>query len=225
MSANKKELFQSFISKAKTDLGLKKTRPITGFDASFEGNYGEFDVMLSVEEYMDRNDPSTVVQMTWQAGNQGVSFEDDFLDHHEGKLRFSVYRLTFDPAGMYQEDRTAIGSRVVYGGNFQNTVKKMHRLVTRELNLNKNTMKISERKLKKIIREETKKVMNEEINYEEIGRFATAGGDYSVEIKRGNLPGEDSVVLKNMRGEVLVNVKGRDLDRLMNLLNSAKRGL
>jgi hypothetical protein len=161
MSANKKELSQLFVSQAKTELGLKKTRPITGFDASFEGSYGKFDVTLSVEEYMDRNDPSTVVQMTWKAGSQGISFEDDFLDHRERALRFSAYRLTFDPSGMYQEDRTALGSRVVYDGNFQNTVKKMHRLVTRELNLNENTMKLSRRKLKRIIREETKKAVNE----------------------------------------------------------------
>jgi hypothetical protein len=85
----------------------------------------------------------------------------------------------------------------------------------------KNTMKLSERKLKRIIREETKKAMNERSkDAMEIGSFAASDGDYSVEVVTNQL-GKSNVRISSYRGETVLYLSPRTAKRLSDLLREA----
>jgi len=83
------------------------------------------------------------------------------------------------------------------------------------------TMKLSKRKLKRIIREETRKAISErDQDSLQIGTFAASDGDYSVEVVK-NAVGESRVRVSSFRGDTVLYLSSRTAKKVSDLLRDA----
>lgn len=88
-------------------------------------------------------------------------------------------------------------------------------------------MNINERKLRKLVREEIGNVVDqnkERKNYEEIGTFGSAGGDYTVRVMRDPVNSPRIQVAKH-DGEVALHMSKQTASKLVRFLDTARKSV
>lgn len=123
-----RNLFLKIVEK----LRLSQERPITGFDETYAGRSGDFDISASYREEEEGKDKVCQIKLVWMDGGQAVSFEAEKYDYEELlPLRFGTYELELDPVGQYEVDRTPVSDSVKFQGGVRSLLRRMRKTASR----------------------------------------------------------------------------------------------